>query len=214
VEVAAVLPEGSFEEMDVAGLVQGSLQRADLAAAQSRVKARQEDWRRAADSQLPTIVVTADGINNRHDLLDRGGNNAAAGVKAEIPLFDPAREGRVKEAAAALTRARLEVDSLKDAIAVEIAREAARFDALRSNYAALKDMAEDSARAVEMLLPLYNEGRKSIIDLEDAREARFSVQSAFEELKAGLLTSQARLYFLSGKIDESGMKELIGAIEG
>ncbi|MBF0594489.1 MAG: TolC family protein, partial [Candidatus Omnitrophica bacterium] len=209
------MPATAVDDLSADVLVGSALQaRPDFLAITARINAGQEELKRARDSALPTVLLTADGTNNRHDLNDRGGNNVTVGVLAELPLFDPAREGRLKEAAALLTRARLEEDSLKDAAARDIARESARFDALRDNNPVVKAMADDAAQAVEMLLPLYNEGRKSIIDLEEAREARFNALSAYEEMKASLASSEARLYFLGGKLDEPGMRLLAQKLMG
>jgi len=56
-------------------------------------------------------------------------------------------------------------------------------------------MAEDSAQAVSMVLPLYNEGRKSIADLEDIRNTHLNAVLGRETTRAAAATSEARLYF-------------------
>ncbi len=215
IRLPALLPETDFAEVSLDGLVQTALvDRPDLKAAALRVKAMQEELKRVQDDALPMVVVTADGTNNRHDLGDRGGNNAGAGIRAELPLFDPARKGRVAGAKAALMRAKEEEATLKNNVLKDIATELARFEAMRANYPVLLAMSEDAAKAVEMLLPLYNEGRKSIIDLENAREAHVAALSAFEQMKAGLFSSEARLFLLGGKMDAEGMKALSVKVGG
>jgi outer membrane protein TolC len=215
IRLPVLLPEVNFLEASLDELVKEALMdRPDLKAAALRVQAMQEELKRVQDDALPTIEVTADGTNNRHDLGDHGGNNAAAGIRAELPLFDPSRKGRVAGAKASLMRAEQEEGILKDNVLKDIAAELARFEALRANYPVLSAMSEDAARAVEMLLPLYNEGRKSIIDLEDAREAHFAALSAFEQMKAALFSSEARLFFLGGKMDAEGMKALSVKVGG
>ncbi|MBF0386893.1 MAG: TolC family protein [Candidatus Omnitrophica bacterium] len=193
-------------------LAQAQETRPDFVALAARVNARREEVLRARDSILPTVTLTADGTNNRRDLGDRGGNNAALGVVADLPLFDPARSGRIKEASALLELALAQQQALRDTAASDLARENARYEALQANYPVVLAMAEDSARAVEMLLPLYSEGRKSITDLEDARDARLSAASALAEMRWGLITSRARLLFLSGQLNADGIKAVSAGI--
>lgn len=215
IALPAALPDADFADTDAVALLEKAVaSRPDFVAAGARINAGQEEVKRAKDSALPTITLTADGTNNRHDLFGHGGNNASGGIVAELPLFDRTRAGRQKEAVALLSRAQNEAAALKDATAVDISRESARFDALRANYPVVRAMAEDAAKAVELLLPLYNEGRRSVMDLEDAREARFNTLNAVEELKAALYACEARLYFLGGKMDEAGMKALTARLTG
>lgn len=215
IKLSLFLPEARFTEFSIEGLVQEALMnRPDLKAASLRVKAAEEEWKRAKSDALPMIVLTADGTHNAHDLKDDGGHNAAAGIKAEWPLFDPARKGRIASAAALLGLAEQEAAVLKDVVLKDMAGELARFEALRVNYPVLQAMNEDASKAVSMLLPLYNESRKSIIDLEDAREAYFGTLTALEQLKAALFLSEARLFFLGGKMTEDGMKALSLKAEG
>lgn len=207
--IPVALPEADFKALSIDELVKTAVaDRPDFLALALRVKAARGGLARAKDGVLPTVVATVDGTNNRHDLGDRGGNNAIAGITASFPLFDPARKGLIQKASALLSRAQYAEEIRKDALLKDIVQELARFDALRMNYSVVQSMSEDAAKAVEMLLPLYNEGRKSIIDLEDARAALLQTLVAFEELKAGLFSSEARLFFLGGRMNEEGMKML------
>ena len=132
----------------------------------------------------------------------------SAGVHAEWPLFDPAREGRVKEAKARKDQLEQNVQILKDAIGRDITGETARYDTLRDNRAVLKGMTDDAKEAVALVVPLYSEGRKSIADLLEVRRAYLQAAQSYNKAVMGIWLSEARLLFLTGQLNEDGMKKL------
>lgn len=213
--ISAGLPDQAFEVVSAESLARDAqVLRPDLQAVLSRVSARREELMKAKEGILPSVVLTADGTNNRRDLSDAGGYNAAAALKVELPVFERVRSGRVRQAQAELDKALHEADAFKDEVAREIIKETARFETLRLNYDIDKAMADDAAQAVELLVPLYNEGRKSVLDLEEARSARLGAVQSFIQLKAKILAAQARLYFLGGKLNAQAIEDLSSRMGG
>jgi outer membrane protein TolC len=201
--VQGELPKLAAEVKDVQAHIEMAMKsRPDLMAFEARIEAARATLSREKSSVLPQLKAFGDVTNNRGTISDRGGDNFAVGLKADLAVFDPARSGRRQEASFALKRLENERDSLRDTISRDIVQEIAQFEALRENIPVVEGMAEDSAQAVGMVLPLYNEGRKSIADLEAIREAHLNAVLARETTRASAATSEARLYFLTGKTKE------------
>jgi outer membrane protein TolC len=74
-------------------------------------------------------------------------------------------------------------------------------------------MTDDSGQAVDLTRPLYQEGRKSVADLLDMRQGYIRVYQAYYAALVGSKTSQARLLFLSGQLDESKTRKIISGGE-
>ena len=125
-----------------------------------------------------------------------------------MPLFDPSREGRIKEAQARKEQLEHNVQILKDSIAQDIAQEVSRYDTFRDNMAVLKGMTDDAKEAVSLVVPLYSEGRKSIADLLEMRRTYLQSAQAYNKALMGIWLSEARLLFLTGKLNEDEMKKL------
>lgn len=173
---------------------------------------RQESFKNGLSAEkatgLPSVSAFASVTNDRARFSESGGTNSTAGVKAELPLFDPAQKGRVREASARLDRLSAELALLKDSIRRDLVQEISRNQAIRDNVSVMKAMADDSAEVVALIVPLYNEGRKSIADVMEARKARLQALQAYHQsLMAGWL-SEARLLFIAGRLDESAFNEL------
>ena len=183
--------------------------RPDLSSLNARLQAFDFELSREKSTVLPTLSAFGDATNDRNNVGESGGNNYTVGVKAELPLFDPSREGRVKEAKARKDQLEHNVQILKDSIGRDITEETARYDTLRDNMAVLKGMTDDAKEAVTLVVPLYSEGRKSIADLLEVRRAYLQSAQAYNKAVMGIWLSEARLLFLTGQLNEDGMKKLV-----
>jgi hypothetical protein len=73
-------------------------------------------------------------------------------------------------------------------------------------------MMDDAKQAVDLMLPLYREGRKSIADLIQIRTSYLNVAKGYYALATDTKASWTRLLFLSGQLDEPRMNEVVSAI--
>lgn len=181
--------------------------RPDISSMRSRLQAFDSDLSREQSAIFPRLSAFADAVNGRNKVGASGGNNYTVGVKAELPLFDPSRDGRVKEAKARKARLEHDMESLKDTISRDIVEETARYDTFLDNTAVLKGMADDAKVAVSFVVPLYSEGRKSIADLLEARRTYLQSAQAYQKAVMGIWLSEARLLFLTGQLNTDGMKQ-------
>ncbi len=182
--------------------------RPDLFALNCRFLASAVELSRERSAVLPHVSAFGAAAYDREKMAGSGGNNYAVGVKGELPLFDPSHEGRVKEATARKGQLEQNVQLLKDAIARDIAEEIARYDTFRDNMAVLKGMNDDAKEAVVLVVPLYSEGRKSIADLLEVRHAYLEAAQSYNKAVMGIWLSEARLLFLTGQLNEDGMRTL------
>ena len=182
--------------------------RPDLSSLNARLQAFDSELSREKSTVLPTLSAFGDATNDRRRIGESGGNNYTVGIKAELPLFDPSREGRIKEAKARKDQLEQNVQILKDAIGRDITEENARYDTLRDNMPVLKDMTDDAKEAMSLVVPLYSEGRKSIADLLEVRRAYLQAAQSYNKAVMGIWLSEARLLFLTGQLNEDGMKKL------
>ncbi len=181
--------------------------RPDVQALLARIKAADSELSRERATLLPRLSAFGSAYNDREKLSSSGGTNYSLGLKAEMPLFDRSRESRAQEARARKGQLEQSVQLLRDFIRRDITEELARHDAIRDNLPVLKGMVEDANEAVSLMLPLYNEGRKSIADLLEIRRAYLNSAQAYTKALMGVWLSEARLLFLSGKLDEEAIKK-------
>ena len=184
------------------------INRPDLASLNARLQASGSELSREKSTALPNLSAFGDATNDRNKVGSSGGNNYTVGVKAEMVLFDPSREGRVKEAKAQKDQLEHNVQLLKDSIKRDIAEETARYDTFRDNMPVLKGMTDDAKEAVSLVVPLYSEGRKSIADLLEVRRSYLQSAQAYNKALMGIWMSQARLLFVTGRLSEDEMKTL------
>ncbi len=182
--------------------------RQDLSSLSVRLQASDSELSREKSTILPNLSAFGDATNDRNKVGSSGGNNYTVGVKAEMSLFDPSREGRVREAKARKDQLDHNIQLLKDSIGRDIVEETARYDTFRDNMPVLKGMTDDSKEAVSLMVPLYSEGRKSIANLLEVRRAYLQSAQTYNKALMGIWMSQARLLFVTGRLNEDEMKKL------
>ncbi|MBF0331832.1 MAG: TolC family protein [Candidatus Omnitrophica bacterium] len=182
--------------------------RPDLAALEARIKASDAEVSRARSMAWPALNAFGDVTNNRNKIDAPGGDNYTVGLKVDMPLFDPAYEGRVKAAKALKGQLGYDRQHLQDTIKRDIVQEAARYDTLSDNIGVLKGMRDDAREAVDLVVPLYSEGRKSIADLLEVRRVYVQTVQEYNKAMLGMWLSRARLLFLSGQLNRDEMKKL------
>ena len=184
-------------------------QRPDLLALEEAIRAREEQASGERKKAWPVISAFGDLMENSGN-FHTGGGSFGVGLKGTIDLFAPDYSPRVKVAEKSLQKLKYEKIIATDSVIRDITGEYARFESLRANIPVLRDMAGDSDQAVNLLLPLYREGRKSIADLLDMRQGNIKTYQAYYAAMAGSRTALVRLMFLSGRLDESKTMAILG----
>jgi len=174
--------------------------RADLLAMEADLKAQEQELIREKNSNLPVIKFS---VNAREDKLHPfagGGDNYLLSLTGDVPIFDFGYSGRVKAARARTRNLEKQLLSFKDSITAELSFEYAQYAALQSNLDLIGATIKDSQEAVNLTVPLYEEGRKSIADLLEIRGVYLESARANYNLLSQSLSSWSRLLFLSGEL--------------
>jgi outer membrane protein TolC len=174
--------------------------RPDYLSLEEALRAQEAEVGRERARALPDISAFGDLQENTHD-FDTGGGNFAVGIKGSLNIFDPEYFARVKAARETLRAMESDRAAARDLIAKDLTEEYARSRSIRSSLPVFREMSDDSAQAVTLMAPLYQEGRKSIADLLSMRQAYLEAHQGYYEMLMGSRVSRAKLLFLSGQLD-------------
>lgn len=182
--------------------------RADLHSVEQLIEAQKADVSREKARMLPNISAFGDLRENTQD-FNTGGGSFAVGIKGSIDVFDPEYFLRIKLARAALQKLEYQKDVVKDSISRDVIDGYMRLRSIHENVPLLYRMTEDANQAVNLTLPLYREGRKSIADLLEMRRAYVGTYQSYYFTMTDSKVSWARLLFLSGQLDESKVEQAL-----
>ncbi len=199
-------------EDDAALVAQALAARPDLRAAGLRVSQAGVRERGAAQSLLPVVDAFA-AVETSADGMNSGAAARLFGLRASMPFGDPAyfaRRGRAKAGADAAGASRAQME---DEVRGEVL---GRASGLRGLVATLPDLDESLARAqesLELVRPLYREGRQSIMEVLRAEEAVARLEEARFEALYRLRSEWAALRAAQGRLDEDAVSALSGSLE-
>jgi outer membrane protein len=198
-EVAAdALPEVPGEDASADALLEEALRdRPDLAAALQRVDAADEALGATRGGYLPTLSLAAsatDGGADTNDLRDRW--NLAAGVVLTVPIFEGGRtRARVAEAAANVSAAAAQRDTLRQQIRVELSNAQLTVLAARASLDAADDAVDAAHEQLRLAEGRYRTGAGSALELSDAQLAATNAEG--QRVNAQFLLAIARASLLA-----------------
>jgi outer membrane protein TolC len=180
--------------------------RPDLLGIDKMIESQKIEVSREKSTLFPRLDLFGEARNDTNSFSEDGGQNYIVGVKAKMDFFDPSHSSRVKMSKDTLKKLEYDKDILKDSIAQGISSEFARYKSGSENLSVVDEMLNDSRQAVELMLPLYREGRKSIADLLEIRFAYLYSANEYYMLSSNLRSSLTKLLYLSGQLNQD-MKE-------
>ena len=186
--------------------------RPDLAAIDKTIQAQGIEVSREKFTILPRLDAFGEAREDTHNFKSNGGQNYIVGLKASMDIFDPLYSSRVRVSRETLKKLESDKLILKDAITKDLANEYAHYQTVIDNLPVTQKMLDDAKQAVDLMLPLYREGRKSIADLLQIRTLYLNVAKGYYTLATDTKASWTRLLFLSGQLDESRMNEVVSSI--
>lgn len=213
-EPVGQLPEYVQDKGEVRTWIAKAYQeRKDLAAMDQMVDAQRIESLRQKTSFLPKFYGFG-SLNEHTPDWHTGGQDFTVGFKGTLDLFDPALPGRIKEAKHRYEELKADRQALRDEIAKGLTSELTRFETVIMDLPVLKQAAKDAEQASDLTAKLYQEGRKSIADLLEMRRAHLATTTEFEQLLFGLEMEYAKLLFLSGQLDENGIRLVNTRLKG
>lgn len=186
--------------------------RPDLAAIDKTIQAQGMEVSREKSTFLPRLDAFGEVRDDTHNFKSSGGQNYIVGLKAHMDLFDPSYSSRVRISKETLKKLESDKIILKDQITRDLANEYAHYQTVQDNLPVTQKMLDDAKQAVDLTLPLYREGRKSIADLLQIRTSYLNVAKGYYALATDTKASWTRLLFLSGQLDEPRMNEVVKSI--
>ncbi len=181
--------------------------RPDLAALDGSIRAQDIEVFRERSTMLPRLDAFGEARDDTGSFHSDGGQNYVFGVKLQMDLFDPSYSARVRASRETLRKMELEKSILRDNIAKDITNEFAHYKGVKDNLPVVKSMMDDAGQAVELMAPLYREGRKSIADLLNIRYSYLEAARSYYVMIVDNKASWTRLLFLSGQLDEAHINE-------
>ena len=197
---------------DDATLIAAALaSRSDLRAAGIRVSQADVRERGAAQSYFPVVDAFA-AVETSADGLNTGAAARVFGLRASMPFGDPAylaRRGRAKAGADAAGASR---SQMEDEVRGEVL---GRADGVRGLIATLPDLNDSLNRAresLDLVRPLYREGRQSILEVLRAEEAVARLDDSRLEALYRLRSEWAGLRAAQGRLDDEAVTALSGSL--
>lgn len=189
------------------------LYRGDLAALRHQIQVQHTEVKKEKDSIMPNVNGFASGMLDS-DNFTTGGRSYTVGVLGTMALFDPSRDPRIKRAKAAEEQLRHEENVLKDTIQTKLAEAVTDLESAYRDSEILYRSLMDATQSILMTRDLYREGRKTIADLIQARVYGLQVEVSYLESVARYESSKAKLYFLSGQLDDYQVEKLASELGG
>ncbi|CAI9086311.1 TolC family protein [Candidatus Methylacidiphilum fumarolicum] len=189
------------------------LYRSDLAALRHQIQVQRTEVKREKDSIMPNVNGFASGMLDS-DNFTTGGRSYTVGVLGTMALFDPSRDPKIKRAKAEEEQLIHEESVLKDNIQTKLAQAITDLETAYRDSEILYHSMNDAIQAIVMTRDLYREGRKTIADLIQARTYGLQVEISYLESVARYESSKAKLFFLSGQLDDYQVQNLANELGG
>jgi outer membrane protein TolC len=163
-------------------------------------------------SLLPKVEAFAAAETDTNDF---NGNpwNKMFGVRASLPLGDPAYPYRRSKAQASLEASQAEAQQAQESVRIEVAQLYQGYRGVRASLPIAEDTLDKARQSLELFRPLYREGRQSIIEVLRAEEGMAKAQSAYLESLYKLHAGRARLLLATGSLDASAIRAIEHGLE-
>ena len=195
---------GTFAE-----LVEAAWQnRRDIVALQQRVGAAEENVDVAQAGRWPSVSLsasygsaytTASDFAFDEQLDQRRGGSIGVGVS--VPLFDRGGIGRATEQAElAEQNARLALDDLRQAVAIEVRRAVLDYNAAGERLAAAQARVVAASRALTATQQRYDAGVATLLEVTQARAEMTAATSALVNARYTLLFQEEALDYYAGEL--------------
>lgn len=150
-------------------------------------------------SIAPKIIAYGNAAKHSQGSLGDGGDSYMAGVKMKVDL-DPGYGSQVKLAQAEKERLTAQLQEAKDRAAQDVTEVFFRLKAMGSNSVLAKQDSADAQQAVQLLAPLYKEGRRSVSEMLSTRKAQVAALERSLKLEASSRMAQLSLALFTGEL--------------
>ncbi len=180
----------------------GDSRRASLAEASAGV-----DRRRVQMSLLPKVGAFGTFETDTWN-FQSGPSNRMVGLQASMPFGDPTYMSRLATARAAEEAARAARAKVEQNVRLEVEEAYERYQGLVGGLPAVRESSADAERSLEMVRPLYRNGRQSVMEVLRAEDASARGKAAWTQLLEGVHSGYAQLLLIEGRLDEKAIAEI------
>jgi outer membrane protein TolC len=213
VAVRGALSHKEYPLEPEAELVESALrQRPELRQCSLREDTASVLRRKEVLSLMPKVEAFAVAETDTHDF---NGNpwNKIFGVRASLPLGDPAYPSRRSRAQASLEASRAEAQRVQEGVRIEVSQVYQGYKGVRESLPITKDTVDKARQSLELFRPLYREGRQSIMEVLRAEEGMAKAQSAYLDILYKLHAGRARLLLAAGSLDSPAVRDIEQGLE-
>ena len=208
------LPESAQGQGELrAWISQAYQQRKDLAALDQVLDAQRIESLRQKTSFLPKFYGFG-SLNEDANTWRSGGENFTVGFKGTMDFFDATYPGRTQATRHKYEELKADRQALRDEIVKDLVLGLNRYETVTADHPVLKQAMQDAQQASQLTAKLYQEGRKSIADLLEIRRSYLQTASGFQSLLLALELEHAKLLFLSGQLNEAGLRQVADRLKG
>ncbi len=181
--------------------------RPDLIALRFAIKAKESEMEKEKSGRLPRVSAFASAEADTEN-FNGSGHNYTAGIKGSLDLFDPSYVSRNRKLEINLEELKNDEMILKDAILKKIYEVYEEHKTLSKNLKISHQSLLDSKESLNLLEPLYSEGKKSIADLLEMRFVNLNSETAYFKNLFSAESLAINLLFLAGLLDENHIHQL------
>jgi outer membrane protein TolC len=169
--------------------------------------------RRKEDLSLLPKVEAFGAMETDTDEFNGNPWNKMFGVRASLPLGDPAYPSRRARAQASLEASRAETQQAQESVRIELSQVYQTYLGVRASLPIAKDTVDKAKQSLELFRPLYREGRQSIMEVLRAEEGLAKAESSCLEDLYNLHAGRARLLLAAGILDGPAVREIEQSLE-
>lgn len=194
------------------GLLTSALSdRADLAAAKTRVDAADEALKSSSSTRWPNIGLNV-GYNTAYTSLTDAGFGAqlnqrkggSIGLSLSVPLFDRgASKVASQQAAISVENARLASASQRQTVALEVRRAFLDYQSAVDQLSAARAQQRSADLALSATQERYRVGAATLTEVSVARAAQVSAASSLVNARYTLIFQQSLMSYYTGALDPS-----------
>ncbi|MBC7841212.1 MAG: TolC family protein [Gemmatimonadaceae bacterium] len=187
--------------------------RADLAAAKTRVDAANEALKSSSSTRWPSIGLTV-GYNTAYTSLTDASfadqlnqrKGGSVGLSLSIPLFDRGN-ARVasQQAEISVENARLTNDRQRQTVALEVRRAFLDYQSALDQLSAARAQQRAADLALSATQERYRVGAATLTEVSVARAAQVSAASSLVNARYTLIFQQSLMSYYTGKLDPASV---------
>ncbi len=188
-------------------------ERAELAAARSRVDAADEALRTSRSTRWPALAMSL-GYNSGFTSLTNESfatqlnqrKGGSVGVSLSVPLFDRgASNVAQQQASIAVANAKLASDRQRQTVALEVRRAFLDYQAALEQLNATRAQQRASDLALAAVQERYRVGAATLVELQVARATQVSAASALVNARYNLIFQQSLMSYYTGTLDPAAV---------